>query len=36
MRHRVLDGDEGPNQIDIEGGAEFLNGQLVDPGPRAH
>src|SRR5215212_8549562 len=35
MRNRVLDGGEGADQVDIEGGTEFLHGKLLDPGPRA-
>jgi hypothetical protein len=35
MRNRVLDGGEGADQVDIEGGTEFLHGKLLDPSPRA-
>jgi hypothetical protein len=35
MRNRVLDGGEGADQVDIEGGTEFLDGKLLDPGPSA-
>jgi hypothetical protein len=35
MRNRVLDGGEGADQVDIEGGREFLHGKLLDPGPSA-
>jgi hypothetical protein len=35
MRHCVLDGGEGADQVDIEGGTEFLHGKLLDTGPSA-
>jgi hypothetical protein len=35
MRNRVLDGGEGADQVDIEGGTEFLHGKLLYTGPSA-
>src|SRR5215212_7870005 len=35
MRNRALDGGEGSDQVDIQGGTEFLHGKLLDTGPSA-